>query len=83
MFRLPESLGLDLEGPYVSKKDLGSLSLQNEQLAAAFTQGRDKMGHMLCIDPSLKLFDQEDGGWMELEGRRYQVREGLWFYLVG
>ena len=23
MFRLPESQGLDLEGPYVSKKDLG------------------------------------------------------------
>ena len=83
MFRLPESQGLDLEGPYVSKKDLGSLSLQNEQLAAAFTQGRDKMGYVLCRDPSLKLFDQEDGGWMELEGRRYQVREGLWFYLVG
>ena len=65
------------------KKGSWSLSLQNEQLAAAFAQGWDKMGYVLCIDPSLKLFDQEDGSWMELEGRWYQVREGLWFYLVG
>ena len=69
--------------PLCVKKGSWSLSLQNEQLAAAFAQGRDKMGYVLCIDLSLKLFDQGDGGWMELEGRRYQVREGLWFYLVG